>query len=449
MTGILTARLLQEKGLEAVVLEEKQIGAGTTGKTTAKITVQHGPVYSRLIRQFGRETAARYLHANQAALERYREMAEGIDCDMEECGAWLYSVDSADVLEQEHRAALDLGVEARLQDDTELPFPVAAALRFPRQLRFHPLRFLQGAARPLRVYEGTKALRVEEKRIETPGGTVTADHIVFACHFPFVNAPGYYFARMHQERSYVLALEGTPPMRDMYLGVDTGALSFRPAGEALLLGGGGHRTGENTQGGRYDELRRQARAFWPGCRERAHWSAQDCMPMDGIPYIGRFSPGAPSWYVATGFQKWGMTSAMAAAMSLTDLICGGSGAQVFSPERFTPAASARNFAKDTGQAVKGLARKVLEGPRAEVDALPPGHGGIVDVGGEKMGVYKDEQGRVYAVSPRCPHLGCQVEWNPDEKSWDCPCHGSRFDKFGRRLDGPAQDDLDGQSGADE
>ncbi len=434
--------MLEEKGIHSVVLEEKRIGAGASGKATAKITVQHGPIYSRLIRQLGRETAAQYLHANRCALEKYREMAQDIECGMEECGAWLYSVEGREVLEAEYRAVLALGVDACMSDDTELPFPVVAGLRFARQLRFDPLRFLLGAARTLRVFENTKALRVDGGRVETTGGTVTADHVVFACHFPFVNAPGYYFARMHQERSYVLALEGAASMRDMYLGVDAGALSFRPAGELLLLGGGGHRTGENSQGGRYDELRRRAREFWTDCRERARWSAQDCIPMDGIPYIGRFSSAARQWYVATGFQKWGMTTAMAAAISLADLICGGEGIQVFAPERFTPAASARSFAKNTAQAVKGLARKSLEGPRAEVDALPPGHGGIVDVEGEKMGVYKDESGKIYVVDARCPHLGCQVEWNPDEKSWDCPCHGSRFDRYGRRLDGPAQDGLE-------
>ena len=194
-------------------------------------------------------------------------------------------------------------------------------------------------------------------------------------------------------------------------------------------------------------LRRKAKEFYPKSTEAAHWSAQDCMTLDGVPYIGQFSSSTPNWYVATGFGKWGMTSSMVAAMLLCDEITGKQNpyAGIFSPQRFTPTASTKAFLKDSGQAVKGLSRQVFAPPRADIDALPTGHGGVVDCDGEKVGVYKDEHGEVFLVSTRCPHLGCQLEWNPDEKSWDCPCHGSRFDYAGRLIDNPAQQDL--ESGA--
>ena len=166
--------------------------------------------------------------------------------------------------------------------------------------------------------------------------------------------------------------------------------------------------------------------------------------MDCVPYIGRYAASEPDWYVATGFQKWGMTSSMVAAMVISDLITGRENpdAAVFDPGRFHLGASAQNLWEDGKQTVKGLSRQVFSPPRADLDALPPGHGGVVDCEGEKVGVYKNEDGEVFLVSTRCPHLGCQLEWNPDEKSWDCPCHGSRFDPLGRLIDNPAQENLE-------
>lgn len=166
--------------------------------------------------------------------------------------------------------------------------------------------------------------------------------------------------------------------------------------------------------------------------------------MDNVPYIGQYAASTPSWYVATGFRKWGMTSSMAAAMLLSDAIAGRDNpyAEIFSPDRFTPSASAKNFFKDSGHAVKGLSRQIFAPARAAVADMPEGHGGIVEVDGEKLGVYKDDDGKLFAVSARCPHLGCQLEWNPDEKSWECPCHGSRFNYLGELINGPAQDGLE-------
>ena len=201
-----------------------------------------------------------------------------------------------------------------------------------------------------------------------------------------------------------------------------------------------HRTGENTKGGKYDSLRAAAEKYFPGAKEVDHWSAQDCMPLDSIPYIGRFSESTPGWYVATGFKKWGMSSSMVAADILSDLICGqeNPNAEVFSPYRFNTN-SVPSAVTETVQAVKGLSRQIFSPGRAAVEQLPRGHGGIVtDSDGNKVGVYKDSNGKIYAVHPRCPHLGCQLEWNPDEKSWDCPCHGSRFDYHGNLIDNPAQ-----------
>ena len=273
----------------------------------------------------------------------------------------------------------------------------------------------------------------------TESGSVTADWVIFTCHFPFVNFPGYYFARQHQERSYVLALEGAPPLKNTYLGVAGDGLSFRSWNRYLLLGGGGHRTGENTQGGQYDQLRQAAKRLFPGCREAAAWSAQDCMPWDGVPYIGRFSSARPQWLVATGFQKWGMSSSAVAAQTLAAIVSGREAAyaSVFAPRRF-PASEAGNLLQNVGKAASGLTRHLLPPGKMTESELPRGRGGIVKVNGKKMGAYRDEDGTLYAFSLRCPHLGCQLAWNPEEQTWDCPCHGSRFTFRGERINGPAQ-----------
>ena len=442
LAGVLTAHFLQEAGLHVVVLEASRVGSGQTKNTTAKITSQHGLIYHRLLEQLGEERARQYAEANQRAIEEYRNLVteRRIECDFTEAPAYLYSTAEREPLEQEFEAARLLGIDAALCDGAELPFPVAAVLRFDRQARFHPLEFLRAVAEPLEIYEQTAVQSVEENRLQTDRGTVTAQHIVFATHYPFLNVPGYYFMRMHQERSYVLALENAAQLTGMYLGVDEDGLSLRPQGNLLLLGGGNHRTGENSAGGQYRKLREAAKRYWPESREAAAWSAQDCMTLDGMPYIGRFSSSTPNWYVATGFQKWGMTSSMVSALLLTDLIVKGESPweAVFSPQRFEPTASAKTLMQETAQATKGLARKLFTPPRADIEALPTGHGGVVEYDGDKVGVYKDDNGEAFIVSIRCPHLGCQLEWNPDEKSWDCPCHGSRFDYRGNLIDNPAQ-----------
>ena len=447
MAGVLIAYFLQKAGLRTVILEADRIGSGQTGRTTAKITSQHGPIYNGLIHSFGMEQAGRYARMQQQAVTAFERLvaSENIACDFERLPAYLYTADPAgvDALRREAASAARLGIDAAFTDHTDLPLPVKGAVRFENQAQFHPLRFLNALASSLTIYENTRVQKVEGGDLRTNGGRVRAKYVVFACHYPFLNLPGYYFMRMHQTRSYVLALEGAQKLDGVYLGVDRDGLSMRNSGDLLLLGGGGHRTGENSAGGKYEKLRKQAEALWPQSREVARWSAQDCMTLDGLPYIGPYSQSEPRWYVATGFAKWGMTNSMAAALVLRDQITGRENpdAVVFSPQRFTPGASAKTFLEDGMHAVRDLSRRLFAPPKAMLDELPAGHGGVVEYDGEKVGVYKNEEGELFMVSVKCPHLGCQLEWNPDEKSWDCPCHGSRFDYTGRLLDNPAQNSL--------
>ncbi len=418
LAGILTAYYLKQEGIRAVVLEADRIGGGHTKNTTAKITSQHNLIYSRLIRTFGSQMAAHYAVANEAAIGEYERLIreKGIDCEFVRCPAYLYSQTGTELLKQEAQAAASLGIGAAFETDCELPFPVAGVTRFARQARFHPLKFLSGIAEEVEVYEQTKVLKVEERKVETDRGAVTAEHVVFAAHYPFINVPGYYFARIYQERSYVIALEGAKRPDGMYLGIDPGGLSFRSCGDLLLLGGGSHRTGVNPMdktgaGCKYEMLRNRSRELYPGCREGYRWSAQDCMTLDGLPYIGRFSRRRPCWYAATGFGKWGMTSSMVSARILTALISGREcqEADIFSPNRQVTVQAVKELALHSAYTVKGLAKRLL----------PPGMGRVI---------------------PNCPHMGCRLEWNPEEESYDCPCHGSRFNQDGHLIDGPAQID---------
>lgn len=445
MTGLLTAYFLQKQGLRTVVLEAETICSGQTGGTTAKITAGQGLCYTRLKNDWGNETAAQYAQAAQEAIEAYAQLidSEAIDCDFVRCAHYLYSTSDPESMRREAEAASQAGLPARFTQDTELPFPVAGAVCFPDQARFHPLRFLRALASDLTIYENTRVTEVSGEQIRTERYTVNARHIVFACHYPFINRPGYYFLRMHQERSYVLALTHAPAIEHMYWSADGGGCSLRPAGDYLLLGGGSHRTGENRSGGHYEQLRHRAAEWWPDAEPVCQWSAQDCITIDGLPYIGRYSKETSNWYTATGYRKWGMTGAMTAATRLCAMILGQDTAStsLFSPERFSLSPAASAMLTDGLEAVKALARPWFEPSRAPLSELPEEHGGIVECQTGKAAVSKDAAGHASIHACRCTHLGCQVEWNPDDRTWECPCHGSCFSEEGRVLNGPAVTEL--------
>jgi len=398
IAGILCAYRLSQENVDCALVEANRICSGITKNTTAKITSQHGLVYAKLIREFGVSRARLYLQANQAALEQYRALCQNIDCDFEEKDAFVYSLDNRRKIDRELAALDRLGFPAEFADDLPLPFPVAGAVRFARQAQFHPLKFLAAIAQNLRIFEHTKVLELKPGQAVTNGGTISAEKIIITTHFPLLNKHGGYFLKLYQDRSYVLALEHAPDVDGMYLDEDEKGLSFRNYGKMLLLGGGSHRTGK--QGGGWHELEAFAQWRYPEARVKARWAAQDCMTLDGVPYIGPYAKNTAGLYVATGFNKWGMTSSMAAAAILTDLVQGRENpcAEVFSPAR----SSLR-----LQLAVNGL--------ESALGLLTP-------------------------TAPRCPHMGCALKFNRQERSWDCPCHGSRFGEDGALLDNPATDD---------
>lgn len=302
MAGILAAYQLKQAGVHTVLLEAERIGGGQTKNTTAKITSQHGIFCHTFIEKKGKETAKLYVQTNQAAVEEYRRIIgkEQIPCDLRVTDSYVYSRNE-EKLKKETEAARELGIDASFERQIEIPVPCAGAVRFPGQAEFHPLKFIEGLAGKLNIYENTPVKEVERNRIRTAGGTVLAGKIIFATHFPFVNFPGMYFARMHQECSYVLALEQAGILNGMYIGDGEDKLSFRQYDRYILLGGQGHRTGENREGGRYTKLQEQAEALYPDCRVAAYWSAQDCITADKIPFIGRYAPDRPDCFLSSTF----------------------------------------------------------------------------------------------------------------------------------------------------
>ena len=399
MAGILCAHMLQKAGIDYALVEASRLGWGITKNTTAKITSQHGLIYQKIFSRFGMERTHKYLDINQAALEQYRKLCKHIDCDFQEQDNFIYSLNDRKKLDDELSLLNQLGFPAELVEPLPLPVPTAGAVKFAGQAQFHPLKFLSHLAEGLHIYENTTVRELTPDSAITDQGTIRFQKVIVATHFPFINKHGSYFLKMYQQRSYVLALEGAPKIDGMYLDEAENGLSFRSYNGTLLLGGGGHRTGKT--GGGWHELETFARTHFPEAKISHRWATQDCMTLDGIPYIGHYSKRTPNMYVATGFNKWGMTSSMAAALVLADLL----------QDRPNPYADL--FSPSRSMLTPQLGINALE---ATVNLLS-------------------------LNQKRCPHLGCALKWNPQEHSWDCPCHGSRFEEDGTLIDNPAAGNL--------
>ena len=400
IAGIMCAWFLKRAGVDCALAERDVLCGWNTGNTTAKVTAQHGLIYDGLIRKEGMETAGMYLAAGLSAVEQYAKLCDELDIPFERRDSFVYSRNDQGKLEREMRALEKLGYPAQFSDALRLPFSVVGAVKFPDQGQIDPLKLMARMAGQLRIYERTGVREISKEGALTEDGfKIEADQYIVATHFPLWNRHGMYFMKMYQQRSYCIALDGAPEVGGMYVDEAGGGISFRDAGKFLLLGGGGHRTGK--EGGCWQQLRQFAGRFYPKAREICSWAAQDCMTLDGIPYIGRYAKSLPNVRVATGFNKWGMTSAMTAAQILTDQV---TGKQNPFGEAFEPS------------------RPMKKGP-------------LLRNGMEAAG------NLLTFSRKRCPHLGCALQWNAAEHSWDCPCHGSRFSAEGNLLDNPAADKL--------
>lgn len=395
MAGILCAYFLAGAGVDYILVEAKKIGCGITKNTTAKITSQHGLIYSDLIKNFGFEKAKKYLTVNQAAIEEYRRLSQRFPCDFEEKPAFVYSIDNKGKIEKEVEAVNKLGFKSEFAENIPIPVKVEGAVKFGAQAQFNPLQFIEGVSRGLNIYEDTFIKNVDGNTALFDGGKITAEKVIIATHFPFINTHGSYFLKMYQHRSYVIALENAQNADGMYVDEKETGMSFRNYRDLLLVGGGDHRTGK--QGGGWEELRGFAKNAYPNAAEKYAWATQDCMTLDGIPYIGRYSKSTRDLYVAAGFSKWGMTSSMVSAMILSDMVMGRENefCDIFSPSR-----------------------TMMRGQLL-------------------VNAFEAVTNLLSFSTKRCTHLGCSLKWNKLQRSWDCPCHGSRFGEHGNIIDNPA------------
>lgn len=398
IAGVLTAYFLQQKGVKYILVEKDRICGENTQNTTAKITVQHGLIYSRLFRSGGVYTAEKYLKANTAALNKYAELCRDIDCDFEIRDNFVYSSNRSR-LESEMQALLKIGYPAEFCEKTPLPVKTAGAVKFPHQAQFNPMKFILSISDGLNIFENTFVREMVGTTAVTDKGIITAKKVICATHFPFINKHGAYYLKLYQHRSYVIALDKAPDVNGMFVDDSDSGLSFRNYNGLLLLGGGGARTGK--KGGGWELLRAFAKEHYPDAEEKYFWAAQDCMSLDSVPYIGRYAKSTPDFYVETGFNKWGMTGAMLSAMIISDLV------------RDKP----NDFAE-----IFDPSRSILK-PQLILNGL------------------ESVANLFMSAKHRCPHLGCALKWNPAEHSWDCPCHGSRFSEEGKVLDNPANGDI--------
>ncbi len=353
--------------------------------------------YAALQRKKGSAVADRYFHLQEEAIGEYRRLCDVHACAFREEDLYVYDTKSREGLEREAEVLRAFGADAEVVDRIDLPITVAGALKRSGQGQIHPLRFLDAIAAGLPIYEHTHVLHVHGTDAETDHGVIHAKRIVFATHFPFVNRHGSYFLKMYQSRSYVLELEGVA-LDGMYLDATSNGLTFCTVGDHLLIGGS-HRTGK--EGSAWKAAESFAAAHYPDAKRVSRWATQDCMTLDGFPYIGNYSGLTPDWYVATGFCKWGMTSSMMAAKWLTEHLTG---------------KSDEHFARISPS------RSLLHAQLA-------------------VNAYEAASSLLRFTGPRCPHMGCALQWNRREHTWDCPCHGSRFSEDGQLIDDPAVKNL--------
>ncbi len=453
IAGLTTALLLARDGARVAVLEAGRIGTGVTGCTTAKVTALQATVYTTISARRGAEAGAAYAQASLAGVQQLAEVVaeEAIDCQLERRHAYTYAADESEraSVEREHEAAGNAGLSVELGDFPDLPYPAEGAVRLRNQLQFHPVRYVQGVAAALQraggeVFEYVRALGVSEGspcRITTTAGEVRAEQVVVATHYPFLDR-GLYFAMLKPQRSYCVAarLASGSPSQAMSISAGSNTRSLRAYGKLLIVGGEGHPTGSGKAiPERYGRLEAFAREHWDVAEITHRWSAHDPIAYDHLPMIGPYRPGSSRLWVATGFMKWGMTTATFAAMILADRLAGRGNpwAATFSPQR-SSLTSVHEIAQLGAKFLTDLTLDRVRPPQAwSARGIEPGEARVLRDGVGKKGVYCDEDGTLYAVSLGCTHLGCVLRFNGAERSWDCPCHGSRFAVDGSVLEGPA------------
>ena len=461
----MTAYMLSNSGLNICLVDADRMAMGVTANTTAKITSQHGLLYDYLLNSFGFETAKGYLDSNQEAIKTISDIIkkENIDCDFVSQDSYVYTCDKSNVTKivDEVSAVTSLGLNAEYVTKTPLPFPIEAAIKFPGQAQFHPRKYLLSLLPILEkngvnIFENSKVVDIkhikDKYEVYVNEYKITAKYLVMASHYPIKNFPGMYFIKMYQDSSYAVGVELENDVFDgMYISCDEPVTSFRNTmqdnGKKLLIvGGSSHKTGATDVDieSSYKNIENYIKSIYPKAKIKYRWMTEDCVSLDKIPYIGEFSKFLPNMYVATGYKKWGMTTSHVAAKIISDKILGNENSyeNIYTATRLEPIKNSKEFGNILKQSAYSLAINKFSAPIISYEELENDSGGVVDYEGKKLGIYKDKKGKMFAVVPYCKHLGCELSWNNLEKTWDCPCHGSRYDYMGKIITEPTTEDLD-------
>ena len=511
LTGLSTAYYLSKYKIRTVLIEKNEICKQTSGKSTAKITSQHGLIYKYLTDSKGIDFARKYYEANEKAIRNIKDIIdkENIDCDFEYAPSYIFtqSIQEVQKIKDEVEAVNNFGGKAKFieakdieinklksveyVDNSEeklkisgdniekenlnlekdivkermksvLPIKAIAGIEFENQAQFNPYKYANALAKinqaaGVKLYEHTKAIDVETEDDDEyyvisleNGCKIKAKYLVVTTKYPFVNIPGLYFMKMYQSTSYAVAMQTKQRLfRGMYINYEDPTISLRTAqyGDEYLLivVGFDHKTGaEIDLSNSYRYLEEVAKSLCPEGKIKYHWNTEDCITLDKIPYIGEYSKMWENAYVATGFNKWGMTISNIAAEIITDKILGEENEyeEIFRSTRVEPIKNIKEVTNMVKESVNSLLIKKLEVPQEEANQIQNGEGKIVEINGQKIGVYKNEEGEIYKVNPVCKHLGCELSWNNLDKTWDCPCHGSRYDYNGNLIYGPSVKNLD-------
>lgn len=473
LAGLSTGYYLAKEGINVIILDKDNIGQKVSGNTTAKITLQHNLIYDYLIKSFGMDFAMKYFKSNKEAISNIKKIIddENIECDFEYQDNYVYTTNQDDItkIHNEIKAINSLNnilnsnekdIFADFVTSCNLPFKMCGAIKVKDQAQFHPLKYMFGLSKAIKNKGGiifTNSLVTDVKQKDGVYTTYTDKHfikskyIVIASHFPFKDFPGFYFSKMYQSTSYVLGIDTKSDLFDgMYISSDKPTFSYRTAKykdkKILIMAGGDHKTGyapDNNQTG-YNILEQEAKKYYPNCEILYKWNTRDCITIDKVPYIGDFSNLMPNMFVATGFNKWGITSSNVAANIIRDKILGikNEYSKIYEATRFSPIKNAHEMKNITSQVLKSFVTNRIKIKEKNLSAIKNDNGGIIKVNGASIGIYKDINGKVFAVNPTCTHLGCLLTWNNLDKTWDCPCHGSRFDYTGKNLYDPAFKDLE-------
>ena len=461
--GLTCAYYITKLGFNVTVLEKSDIASKTTGYTTGKITSQHGLFYDYLTNSYSRKFAKDYLDVNEEAIQNIKNIIdeENINCDFKYQNSYVYTTkkDELKFIKKEYNAVSDLGYNCELVTKTGLPFNIVGAICFKNQAEFHPIKYIAGlceciTARNGKIYTNTTAVDVKIKDSNyityANGHEIKSKYVIIATHYPFINFPGFYFTKMYQSTSYLIAVDTKKTLfKGMHISASVPTLSFRTAlynnKEVLLIGGMDHKTGlPSSYKDTYGKLEEIAKKYYPDSNILFRWNTRDCISLDKIPYIGTFSSCMPNMFVGTGFKKWGMTLSNVAANIIVDKICGNYNKYeyLFKSTRLKPIKNHDEFKNMIVQSTNSLLLDKFKKTQMSFDEIENNSGSIIEVNGEKVGIYKDKTGKIYAVNPICTHLGCLLSWNDIDKTWDCPCHGSRFNFDGTNLYDPAFKNLD-------